>query len=86
MKPVPARRYTGHTLAKMLVTTLTGIVTGCFAVAMTTACGAITEWKLDILRDSHEKDAPARALVSFLWFWLIGSCLVTLATALVGAG
>ncbi|GLI59663.1 hypothetical protein VaNZ11_001600 [Volvox africanus] len=75
--------YTGHTLAKMLVTTMTGIVTGCFAVAMTKACGAITEWKLDILRDSHEKEAPARTLVSFLWFWLIGGCLVTLATALV---
>ncbi|GIL89138.1 hypothetical protein Vretimale_16173 [Volvox reticuliferus] len=75
--------YTGHTLAKMLVTTMTGIVTGCFAVAMTKACGAITEWKLDILRDSHEKEAPARTLISFLWFWLIGGCLVTLATALV---
>ncbi len=78
------RRYTGHTLAKMLVTAATGIVTGCFAVALTKACGALTGWKLDVLRSSHANDAPARTLVSFLWFWFIGSCLVTLATALVG--
>ncbi|GFR49429.1 hypothetical protein Agub_g11486 [Astrephomene gubernaculifera] len=75
--------YTGHTLAKMLVTVLTGIITGLFAVALTKTVGAITEWKLDVLAKTYEKDAPARTFVSFLLFWLIGSCLVTLATAIV---
>ncbi|PNH06168.1 Chloride channel protein CLC-a [Tetrabaena socialis] len=75
--------YTGHTLAKMLVTVLTGVITGFFAVAMTKAVGAITAWKLGILAHSHDSEAPARAFVSFLLFWLIGGCLVSAATALV---
>ncbi|KXZ44967.1 hypothetical protein GPECTOR_60g745 [Gonium pectorale] len=75
--------YTGHTLAKMLVTALTGIITGMFAVLLTKSVGAITEWKLGILEHSHEKEAPARGLVSFLLFWVIGSALVSFATAIV---
>lgn len=75
--------YTGHTLAKMLVTVLTGIITGFFAVALSKSVGHITEWKLGVMTSAYEKDAPARGFVSFLLFWLIGSLLTSAATALV---
>lgn len=69
-------RYTGHTLAKMLVTVSTGIITGLFAVFLSKFTGAITEWKLGVIEDKSW-------FVSFLLFWLIGSVLVSAATALV---
>ncbi len=75
--------YTGHTLAKMLVTVLTGIITGFFAVALSKSVGHITEWKLGVMTSAYEKEAPARGFVSFLLFWLIGSLLTSAATALV---
>ncbi|KAG2454447.1 hypothetical protein HYH02_001466 [Chlamydomonas schloesseri] len=68
--------YTGHTLAKMLVTVTTGIITGLFAVFLSKFTGAITEWKLGVIEDKSW-------FVSFLLFWLIGSALVSVATALV---
>lgn len=54
-----------------------------FAVALSKSSGWITEGKLAIIESSMEEEAPARILVSFLWFWFIGACLVSLATAMV---
>ncbi|KAG2485675.1 hypothetical protein HYH03_015647 [Edaphochlamys debaryana] len=75
--------YTGHTLAKMLVTVLTGIITGFFAVGLSKFTSLITKAKLNTLEGIWAGDGGARGFMSFLVFWLIGSIMVSAATALV---
>ncbi len=79
----PVRRYTGHTMVKMAVTLLTGVLTGFFAVAMTKSVGFFTEWKLEVIKGHMETESSGRIFVSFLLFWLIGSMFVTFAVCLV---
>ncbi|MEW5297643.1 MAG: hypothetical protein WDW36_000839 [Sanguina aurantia] len=77
--------YTGHTLAKFVVTFLTGILTGFFAVAMTSLTGLIIEYKLQVVELTMDQEGSMgkRLVTAFFWFWLFGSALVSVAVAMV---
>ncbi|GFH09782.1 uncharacterized protein HaLaN_04991 [Haematococcus lacustris] len=90
--------YTGHTLAKFIVTLTTGVVTGLFAVGLSFFVNMLTELKLEMIQTTltgeeggHPEEATDevttasfKAVVfAFLKFWVFGSGLVTIATAMV---
>lgn len=83
--PPAHHRYTGHTLAKFVVTFLTGILTGFFAVAMTSLTGLIIEYKLQVVELTMDQEGSMgkRLVTAFFWFWLFGSALVSVAVAMV---
>ena len=51
-------RYTGHTLAKFIVTFVIGVVTGCFAVALGKCVAFLVESKLDFIQAQMDKQMP----------------------------
>eukprot|EP00197_Chlamydomonas_leiostraca_P009699 CAMPEP_0202866324 /NCGR_PEP_ID=MMETSP1391-20130828/7318_1 /ASSEMBLY_ACC=CAM_ASM_000867 /TAXON_ID=1034604 /ORGANISM="Chlamydomonas leiostraca, Strain SAG 11-49" /LENGTH=886 /DNA_ID=CAMNT_0049546257 /DNA_START=42 /DNA_END=2702 /DNA_ORIENTATION=+ len=86
--------YTGHTLAKFIVTCVTGVICGCVLVALTSLVAVLMEWKLDFIQNTlvaehgnfgerFEGNTFGRICVAFLKFWLFGSVLVSIATAMV---
>ncbi len=88
------RRYTGHTLAKFVVTLATAVVTGAIAVALSKAVEGMTDYKLNMLQEtmtgaladwSMEMEVDptfGKTVLSFFKFWLFGSVLVAFATAM----
>mmetsp|Transcript_19521 Transcript_19521/g.42325 ORF Transcript_19521/g.42325 Transcript_19521/m.42325 type:complete len:908 (+) Transcript_19521:79-2802(+) len=82
--------YTGHTLAKFLVTFAIGVITGLFAVALGAAVQLITHKKLAFIQNRMdeyiEEDGDGKPLsifIGFLWYWLFGGLMVSLATSMV---
>lgn len=93
MPCVAGTRYTGHTLAKYVVTIAIGILTGLFYVALSKSVGALIGWKLGILQttltgeEGEEYEGGTsfgRIVAAFFKYWLFGGVLVTIATAMVG--
>jgi chloride channel 7 len=78
-------RYTGHTLAKFIITMVSGVLTGVFAVALSSSVGALTEWKLHTIQSLLDDPGSHRIWIAFLWHWCFSCVLVVFAVALVGA-
>lgn len=89
-------RYTGHTLAKFIVTCATGVICGCVLVALNTFVKLLSEWKLEFIQNTllkeegnigeqFEGNTFGRVAVAFLKFTLFGTVLVTIGTAMVGS-
>ena len=85
-------RYTGHTLAKFIITFAIGVITGCFAVALSKCVGIIMESKLEFIQGAMEayeeteteaQNTPMAAFVGLLWFVLFGGIMVSIATSMV---
>jgi chloride channel 7 len=93
----PLCRYTGHTLAKFIVTLFTGIITGVIAVGLSKFVGLLAGWKLNFIQatltgshavppeeESETVEASLGAIIAaFFKFWIFGSVLVSFATAMV---
>lgn len=79
-------RYTGHTLAKFIITMVSGVLTGIFAVALTSSVSALTEWKLHTVQSLLDASGSHRVFIAFLWHWAYSCALVVFAVALVSAG
>lgn len=75
--------YTGSTLAKFLVTVLTGIITGVFAVIMTKSVGFLIEWKMEFIQETLDEPGKHGVLLAFIYHSLYSSALVAIAVALV---
>jgi chloride channel 7 len=78
-------RYTGHTLAKFIITMVSGVLTGVFAVALSSSVGALTEWKLHTIQSLLDDPGSHRIWIAFLWHWCFSCVLVVFGVALVGA-
>ncbi len=80
-------RYTGHTLAKFMVTFVTGVITGFFAVAMSKSVAALIEQKNEFIQTRLlDNDAtPMSIFLGFISYWVFGSVLVSIGTSLVRA-
>jgi chloride channel 7 len=76
-------RYTGHTLAKFIITLLSGVLTGVFAVALSSSVGALTEWKLHTIQSLLDEPGAHRIWMAFFWHWAYSCVLVVSAVALV---
>lgn len=75
--------YTGHTLAKFIITMVSGVLTGIFAVALTSSVSALTEWKLHTVQSLLDASGSHRVFIAFLWHWAYSCALVVFAVALV---
>jgi hypothetical protein len=76
-------RYTGHTLAKFVITLASGVLTGVFAVILSTSVGALTEWKLHTVQTLLQEPGSHRVWIAFLWNWAFSCVLVVFGVALV---
>jgi hypothetical protein len=76
-------RYTGHTLAKFIITMVSGVLTGVFAVALSSSVGALTEWKLHTIQSLLDGPGSHKIWMAFLWHWAYSCVLVVFAVALV---
>jgi hypothetical protein len=76
-------RYTGHTLAKFIITIVSGVLTGVFAVALSSSVGALTEWKLHTIQSLLDGPGSHKIWMAFLWHWAYSCVLVVFAVALV---
>lgn len=56
----PLRRYTGHTLAKFVITITTGIATGLLASGLTHCVDFLHDWKRDLVQSTLD-DIPSGA-------------------------
>ncbi len=66
------------------MTFVTGVVTGCFAVAMSKSVELLTESKLVFVQNvlsSSESDFSI--FIAFIWWWFFGSIMVAIATGMV---
>jgi chloride channel 7 len=77
-------RYTGHTLAKFIITMVSGILTGMFAVWMSTTVGTMFEWKNGFVQELLEEEGEHRVFIAYLWHAAYSCLLVSFAVALVG--
>jgi hypothetical protein len=85
-RPPPCRRYTGHTLAKFIVTFVIGVLTGCIAVALSKCVTFLVHHKLAFIQeslDSNEEKPALATFIAFCWWWLMGGVLGALATSMV---
>lgn len=78
-----ARSYTGHTFAKFLITITSGLLTGVFAVGLSTIVHHAFEWKNEYIQSLIDAPGQARVFVAFLWHCAYSCCLVSFAVALV---
>ena len=76
-------RYTGHTLAKFIITMASGILTGAVAVAMSSAVSTFTEWKNGFVQELLDEEGGHRVFIAFLWHSAYSCLLVSFAVALV---
>jgi chloride channel 7 len=76
-------RYTGHTLAKFIITIATGIITGTFAVLLGKFVGFMMEWKNEFIQHILEGEGSHRIWIAFLWHVAYSCFLVIFAVALV---
>lgn len=79
----PCDRYTGHTLAKFIITMVSGVLTGVCAVCLSYSVGALTEWKLHTVQSILDAPGSHRIWIAFLWHWAYSCVLVVFAVALV---
>jgi uncharacterized membrane protein len=77
-------RYTGHTLAKFIITMVSGILTGFFAVWMSTTVGTMFEWKNGFVQELLNENGEHRVFIAYLWHAAYSCLLVSFAVALVG--
>jgi chloride channel 7 len=76
-------RYTGHTLAKFIITMVSGILTGFFAVWMSKTVGTMFEWKNGFVQELLEEEGEHRVFIAYLWHAAYSCLLVSFAVALV---
>jgi H+/Cl- antiporter ClcA len=76
-------RYTGHTLAKFIITMVSGIFTGLFAVWMSTTVGTMFEWKNGFVQELLDEEGDHRVFMAYLWHAAYSCLLVSFAVALV---
>lgn len=79
----PLRRYTGHTLAKFVITMVSGILTGVAAVGIGTLSGDLIHWKNTFVQQLLEEQGQHRVFVAFLWHCAYSCLLVSFGVALV---
>lgn len=77
------RRYTGHTLAKFVITMVSGILTGVFAVGLGSLAGGLIEWKNGFVQELLDEEGQHRVFMAFLWHSAYSCLLVSFAVALV---
>ena len=80
------RSYTGHTLAKFVITLATGVATGAAAVALSNCVGALHEWKNGSVQRLLDGGGPHALLGAALWHAGYSCLLVAGAVALVRQG
>lgn len=76
-------RYTGHTLAKFVITILSGILTGMFAVALSSSVGILFLWKNGFVQELLDEPGAHRVWMAYLWHSAYSCLLVSFAVALV---
>ncbi|KAF6253336.1 chloride channel [Scenedesmus sp. NREL 46B-D3] len=75
--------YTGHTLAKFIITMVSGILTGFFAVWMSKTVGTMFEWKNGFVQELLDEEGEHRVFIAYLWHAAYSCLLVSFAVALV---
>ncbi|WIA21477.1 hypothetical protein OEZ85_000682 [Tetradesmus obliquus] len=75
--------YTGHTLAKFIITMVSGILTGVFAVWMSSTVGTMFEWKNGFVQELLDEEGEHRVFIAYLWHAAYSCLLVSFAVALV---
>lgn len=76
-------RYTGHTFAKFVITILTGIITGMFAVGLSTSTHYLLTWKNEVIQGVLDMPGEHRVWVAFIWHCVYSCTLVSCGVALV---
>lgn len=66
-----------------MITLFTGIITGFFAVGLTKSVGVLSEYKMEMVNETLEKEGGINIFLAFLKFWIFGSILVSIATGMV---
>jgi chloride channel 7 len=71
-----------------MVTFAIGVITGCLATSLSYCVSILSSAKLDFIQEQMDVQAAtgnyAKAvLYGFLWFWLFGGIMVTIATSMV---
>lgn len=64
---------------------VSGVLTGVFAVALSSSVGALTEWKLHTIQSLLDEPGSHRIWIAFFWHWAYSCVLVVFAVALVSA-
>ena len=76
--------YTGHTFAKFLITIVSGLLTGIFAVGLSKVVHIMFDWKNGYIQSLLDEPGGAgRVWIAFLWHCAYSCCLVSFGVALV---
>jgi hypothetical protein len=76
-------------MAKFLVTFAVGVITGCFAVALSKCVSILVSSKLLFIQNQmnlYEEEPAMAAFIGLLWFVLFGGIMVSIATSMVRLG